>query len=320
MAYLVGTDEAGYGPNLGPLVISATAWRVPDDAHGQDLYHLLAECVTSVEPDSVDGLLAIADSKQLYHPGKGWAALERGVLASLQVAGKTVSRWREVWEALDPCCGPVIGTIPWHGDYDLALPQALEASQVDKAADVLRTGLRRAGVELAAVRSTVVFPEQFNDLLDQHDGKGAALSFCTLGLLRGLLDMLEPAPTLVVCDKHGGRNRYGPLLQHFFPEEFVESHGECRAASIYRWGPPARRTEVRFVAQGESFLPSALASMTCKYLRELAMAAFNDFWLRQKPGLRPTAGYPVDAKRFKAEIADVQQALGISDRQLWRNR
>ena len=26
--YLIGTDEAGYGPNLGPLVISATVWQV----------------------------------------------------------------------------------------------------------------------------------------------------------------------------------------------------------------------------------------------------------------------------------------------------
>ena len=32
MAYLIGTDEAGYGPNLGPLVISATLWEVPEEA------------------------------------------------------------------------------------------------------------------------------------------------------------------------------------------------------------------------------------------------------------------------------------------------
>jgi hypothetical protein len=31
MALLIGMDEAGYGPNLGPLVISATAWEVPGD-------------------------------------------------------------------------------------------------------------------------------------------------------------------------------------------------------------------------------------------------------------------------------------------------
>ena len=36
MPFLLGTDEAGYGPNLGPLVISASVWEVPDG--GDDLY------------------------------------------------------------------------------------------------------------------------------------------------------------------------------------------------------------------------------------------------------------------------------------------
>ncbi len=27
----IGLDEAGYGPPLGPLVIGATMWRVPDE-------------------------------------------------------------------------------------------------------------------------------------------------------------------------------------------------------------------------------------------------------------------------------------------------
>ena len=33
MPYLVGTDEAGYAPNLGPLVISATVWWVGGADH-----------------------------------------------------------------------------------------------------------------------------------------------------------------------------------------------------------------------------------------------------------------------------------------------
>ena len=28
---LIATDEAGYGPKLGPLVIVATAWSIPGD-------------------------------------------------------------------------------------------------------------------------------------------------------------------------------------------------------------------------------------------------------------------------------------------------
>ena len=124
----------------------------------------------------------------------------------------------------------------------------------------------------------------------------------------------------VVCDKHGGRNRYGRLLQERFPEYLIEVHEESLAASTYRWGPDERRIEVRFCAGGESFLPVALASMVSKYLRELAMQAFNDFWCRQVPNLRPTAGYPGDALRFKREIAKVQNRLGIDDRVLWRSR
>ncbi len=41
MAYLIGTDEAGYGPNLGPLTISASVWQVADADGGEDLYERL---------------------------------------------------------------------------------------------------------------------------------------------------------------------------------------------------------------------------------------------------------------------------------------
>jgi hypothetical protein len=72
--------------------------------------------------------------------------------------------------------------------------------------------------------------------------------------------------------------------------------------------------------QGEAFLPTALASMTAKYLRELSMRAFNEFWCLRVPGLRPTAGYPGDAPRFKQAIDAARRELGVADHVLWRNR
>ena len=42
MRYLIGTDEAGYGPNLGPLVISVSVWQTTDDSPGDNLYERLA--------------------------------------------------------------------------------------------------------------------------------------------------------------------------------------------------------------------------------------------------------------------------------------
>jgi hypothetical protein len=60
--------------------------------------------------------------------------------------------------------------------------------------------------------------------------------------------------------------------------------------------------------------------MTAKYHRELAMKAFNTFWINRLPDLQPTAGYPGDAHRFKAAIEPLQRQLGIDDRLLWRSR
>ena len=137
--------------------------------------------------------------------------------------------------------------------------------------------------------------------------------------MRDLLESLA-APVLVQCDKHGARNRYAAILQHVFPEMWHQVLREGRAESAYRSGDPHRPVEFRFVAGGESFLPAALASMVSKYLRELAMRPFNAFWQRELPGLRPTAGYPVDARRFKQQIAPLQRRLGIGDELLWRNK
>ena len=123
---------------------------------------------------------------------------------------------------------------------------------------------------------------------------------------------------LVVCDKHGGRDRYLPLLMDCFPDTFIEVVREGRAASVYRFGPAQRRVEFRFQSKGESHMPTALASMASKYLRELAMRALNDFWRRHVPDLPHTAGYPADAPRFMAQIAVAKQSLGIDDTILWR--
>ena len=69
---------------------------------------------------------------------------------------------------------------------------------------------------------------------------------------------------------------------------------------------------------GEAALPTACASLCSKYLRELAMDAFNDFWQARVPNLRRTAGYPLDAKRFLQDIGPALAAAGIPHERLWR--
>ena len=150
--------------------------------------------------------------------------------------------------------------------------------------------------------------------------KADALSRITLGLVRDALKSIDDTTIHVFCDKHGGRDKYLPLIQSNFFDDWVEVRVEGSEASVYRFTNDGRRVEIGFYVSGERFLPVALASMTAKYMRETAMRPFNEFWCARVPDLKPTAGYPTDSWRFKKQIAGVQHELGIEDRVIWRCR
>jgi ribonuclease HII len=321
MAYLLGTDEAGYGPNFGPLLISGTLWRVADDSARRDLYDLLGDSVDRGEQLSApDGPLSIADSKVLYRSKGRLRPLERGVLAALASLEKRPAGWLDAWRLLAPGSVSHLEDIPWYANFDRDLPLDEDPSAIDRVAGLFQEAQKRANVQLVTLRSVAIFPAELNRLIEQFDSKGTALSEQTLNLVAELTAPLGDEPIIVQCDKHGGRNRYAGLLQHVFADQVVQVLREGRSDSLYRWGPKTRPVELRFAAKGEAFLPAALASMASKYLRELAMIAFNAYWRRLVPGIRPTAGYPADARRFKKEILDQQRLLRIPDHVLWRMR
>lgn len=318
MPFLIGTDEAGYGPNLGPLVVAVSAWRVPCDPSECDLYERLGECVTRTAAKSER--LTIADSKELYKSASGLEALERNSLAAIGLLGTAVTSSRDAWSLVAPEAIEQFDSLPWHEADDSPLPCVADADEVTAITQRVAAAMQEADVKLTAIAASAVFPARFNALVDEYGSKGEALSQVTLQLLGRVLDACDGEPVLIVCDKHGGRGKYQRLLQEQFPDPLIEVVCEGLAESIYRWGPAEARREIRFRAGGESFLPAALASMTAKYLRELAMHSFNAYWQRHVTDLRPTAGYPVDARRFKNAIAAAQQSLGIEDRVLWRCR
>jgi ribonuclease HII len=319
MPYVIGIDEAGFGPNLGPLVISATRWHLPQQLSPDDLYAALAGAVAPA-PVAADDRIAIADSKILYRSGQGLRLLERALFASLTVTGRAAGDWGQLWDVLDADREGTRFQLPWYRDYQLDLPVAADVNELDALAARLRGGLAQAGVRLEAIRSQAIFPEPWNALVDRCGTKGAALSQASFDIMADVLAQVGNQPVMVICDKHGGRNHYGHLLQQRFPDWLVEVREECRARSVYAWGPAEARVQVQFCASAEAFLPVALASVACKYLRELAMRAENDFWCGYVQSLKRTAGYPADARRFKTEISQRQRELGIHDRLVWRVR
>ncbi|MEK6236556.1 MAG: hypothetical protein N2C14_17755, partial [Planctomycetales bacterium] len=207
MGYLIGMDEAGYGPNLGPLVIAASVWRVPGCPRETDLYDLLASCVCAKPSDATDENVCLADSKLVYQPNRGLKLLERGVWASLSQMGIEPTAWNDLWSRLAPPSEEVLSKISWYRENQTPLPLELDAEERIRAADALAAGLKSADVELENIAAAGVFPEKFNDLLDDFDSKGELLSRETLSLLAELLDNLKDQSAsesiLVICDKHG---------------------------------------------------------------------------------------------------------------------
>jgi ribonuclease HII len=304
MTLVIGADEAGYGPNLGPLVVAATAWQV--DAVVDDV----EKRFTAVA--AADGLAGLwGDSKQIYKGGAGLAALERGALTGIAIAsGSTPTRWREL--------APVVGCpqdveLPERGSlHAITLPVTAKHEAGLPAA--CRAALAAHGVTLAAVRCTMVPPAAFNRLLDSGLNKSDLLSQVTLDLAAGLVT--NAGPTVVWCDRHGGRKRYAPLVARHFSAPLVQAREETAGRSTYV--VPAANLRVEFSVGGESRTPVALASMTAKYVRELAMLALNDHWGRLAPGLEPTAGYPVDAARWRRAAAAAVEQAGIDWDVVWR--
>jgi hypothetical protein len=326
MLYLLGTDEAGYGPNLGPLVVAATLWRVQGidfQPALPDLYTHLASGI-SADPDD-DNRLAIADSKQLYSSGDSLALLERGVLAALHALERPAATWQSIWSVCSPdhAC-----ELPWHKNFDRPLPCAASVEDHDSGCATFGQTLQQASVELVDLRACVVHPADFNDRCDRLTNKAAVLSATTLTLVRELIRGRVDAPIQIVCDKHGGRNHYAALVwEELAADEVGDAPGfpvqtlkEGRDESLYRWRCGESQREIRFITKGERFLPAALASMTAKYLRELSMLAFNAFWAERVPNLRPTAGYPGDALRFWNDIESVVRLARFQERELWRTR
>ena len=323
LAIIAGIDEAGFGPVLGPLVVSATVFSLPDELMDLSMWQLLAGAV-SRKVSKRRATIAIADSKELYNGlrgSKGLAELEKGVLVMLAASGQAPGSLVELLSAVAADAVPRARGCTWYDLERIALPTVAKATSITLQANALRARMAAAGVSFHAAHSQLVFAGELNRLVGLSN-KSQLLFDVTARLLARLWRELPPGQTArIYVDRQGGRTYYLPNLQRVFENCRFKVLEETDALSAYRLSDTEKEAEIHFVVGCENrHLPAALASMMSKYLRELFMTMFNAYWADKVPNLAPTAGYYQDGRRFYGQILPAMRAMGIGEESVYRSR
>ncbi len=313
-----GFDEAGYGPKLGPLTVAYSAFEVDGVGFDDrvDLWDLLGSAVRRTGRED-KAKVWIADSKAIKPRKDGLKNLEFGVLGFRKAPPKSLTALLE--ELGQETAG--YGRLPWYQALEqVKVPAHAWAGEVATRYQRLSAACEGAGVRFVGAQVRVLDAAHYNRRIAATLNKGKVLGETCVDLLKGLRASTE-GPLSITCDKHGGRSRYLPLVGAAFPMCSLDVDHEGAASSAYRVKTRRGPVRIEFCTGGEDHsLPVALASMHCKYLRELFMDQFNAWFQERMPGLKKTAGYAVDANRFLNEVGDSLPEWGVALDTLVRSR
>lgn len=318
MPWFVGIDEAGYGPNLGPLVQSAVAVNCdsPPDEFPKRLSQFLRR-----HPDTEDGRILIDDSKTVHSGPRGFQRLEASILGT--IPPDLASHPRKWWDWLRQVAAdsfPEVAQEPWFAG-SLALPVEVPDALVVESRERWQAAQRHHGPILLWASSVVTTAAELNRLLARGLNKSQALEVGLRRLFRQCqLYLRESDEIYFVIDCQGGRRYYAEFLADVFPGRWIHVLAEGKQGSRYRClREPMVEWAFQVQAEATHWLV-AWASMLSKYIREVSMRQFNAFWQNRLPNLRPTAGYPVDARRFLSEIDGLRRHLNIPIESIWRRK
>jgi ribonuclease HII len=299
VALLVGVDENGLGPLLGPLVTTSVSLELG-----------------RYQPARMAGIgrdLGIDDSKETAAFGR-MAAAEGLALAVLeQTSGHLPRSVDEFLEALLlDAPAQLRGRCPETSRpqcWSVALALPCFGGDVAQGRQALQT-LRKRGIHVRRAKSAVACTRLLNDRL----ALGQSRVELDLELMERL--MLDARAALgldlvAICGMVGGIRNYRERLRHIARERVVARRGRAGALvfEVEQLG------QVRFeIDADQNHFPVALASMIGKYLRELWMLRHNRFYQAGDDSLADVSGYHDPVTRgFIQQSAALRRRLGVED-------
>ncbi len=272
-----GIDEAGLGPILGPFCASVTTFSAPGP-------------LKEILKDQQKKLLYVDDSKKVYQGKKGLEKLELNVLSFWYLLTNTIPEDSNTFI-------PTLGA-PWY-NTPVNLPIKVDKESIKNQAQAMGDLFNDRDIKLLDIKRSVVTASDFNTLIDKWDNKSVVCQKIIDPLIRSTLHNRNDH--ILVIDKQGGRKFYMEYLESLMPGEKTSIIFEENNHSRYRSGG----IDVNFMAKADSLsFEVALSSMFSKYMREISMLCFNNYWNKKLPNIKRTAGYYTDGMRFIKELEE----------------
>lgn len=302
--YIVGIDENGLGPRLGPLVVTGSIFEIEGTYHPAKFW----------EETSVPGLI-INDSKKVFSQ-RNKARGERSVLIYYhylfkQPPGKANDFLSQIllsnFTELRRGCGENSEIMCW--EPGINLPFWYQENDLTKFTEKINQRM----IKLREVKTILCCPYNFNSWLSTErvgDNKNR-LDFSLFEDLIKYYYHKYGEEILYLCGKIGGTINYRGYFSFLNNFSGRQEIGQ-RDLSSYRFDPLGT---VQFIKDGdERHFPIALSSMFGKYIREIFIERLNRFFCSQIPGLRPVSGYnDMLTREFIRKTSQKRKELGIPD-------
>lgn len=302
---VLGIDENGLGPVLGPLVVTAASFETSHYDSGH--FWKTARAIMHVD-----------DSKKVFSRLK-MAGAETATLGWLEAFGERKTTFRDMWASIVVDTGGPRVCGKQCPAYCLPSPQPLPcwAKPGDRASQSPPgVALGRGDLKPYLIRAVSVCPGEFNALTSDERMNKFKLDFNLMMRLICEIRDTYPGPVLALCGKIGSTRKYGPWFEdgHMglcFPLE------ETREVSTYRVDD---RLDISFIRDADALhFPVAVASMIGKYLRELSMRDLNERFGDAGGHGKWASGYrdPV-TREFTVSSREKRLELGIPDECFFR--